>query len=512
MLIKPFPHGKGSGDSAVDYLIRNDYYGRTESPPEVIRGDPELTKDIINSIDRKWKFTSGVCSWSGEDDVTLEQQEEVMDIFERVAFAGLEPDQYDILWVRHSHVNRCELHFVIPRIELSTGNAFNAFPPGWQKDFDPLRDYENIKHGWTRPDDPQRARLFTPNNSDIMESRLTRWGKNPTKKDKDKARETINMFVLERIENGLISDRADVINILREVGLEITREGKNYLSVKDPESLEAVRLKGGVYGELWQFPKSGRANEREGGAGSGADTKDSSRELAKLERELSRINEKRAGYNRERYCRRQYEIDKVITKESSIVEHFNKKEIDNSCNQGSIDFSRDNIWGMGSGFRDNSSNREEIESPLFGRDRDFESEGSFGENKKEYIRSGVQNRSQRGLSTITGEFYNAEKSNFWQRSNFNGEILNEYERIGSNSNNYAQGNREPYGRMEESPEQQNGGIYKKVRDLLRSSEKVRRIAGRVRESFNRIRADRRKLEADIIKAEARNEQNQGFEM
>lgn len=54
-----------------------------------------------------------------------------MDDFEKLAFAGMQPDQYNILWVRHSHANHHELHFVIPRVELSTGKAFNAFPPGW---------------------------------------------------------------------------------------------------------------------------------------------------------------------------------------------------------------------------------------------------------------------------------------------------------------------------------------------------------------------------------------------
>ena len=42
-----------------------------------------------------------------------------MDDFEAVAFAGLEEDQRTNLWVRHSHAGHHELHFVIPRVELS---------------------------------------------------------------------------------------------------------------------------------------------------------------------------------------------------------------------------------------------------------------------------------------------------------------------------------------------------------------------------------------------------------
>ena len=188
MLIKAFPHGKGDGGKPVNYILRQDYHERKESPPVVLRGDPDMTRALIDSIDREWKFTAGVCSWGPEDCIAPEKEQEVMDDFEAVAFAGLTPDQYNILWVRHSHAGHHELHFVIPRMELSTGKAFNAFPPGWANDFAPLRDLENIRNGWTRPDDPERARMFAPSKADIVEARLTRWGRNPTKQEKEQAR------------------------------------------------------------------------------------------------------------------------------------------------------------------------------------------------------------------------------------------------------------------------------------------------------------------------------------
>lgn len=63
MYIKIFPHGKGTGQAAVNYLTRMDYPGRTENPPVVLRGEPELTKALIASQDRQWKFCAGVLSW-----------------------------------------------------------------------------------------------------------------------------------------------------------------------------------------------------------------------------------------------------------------------------------------------------------------------------------------------------------------------------------------------------------------------------------------------------------------
>ena len=44
------------------------------------------------------------------------------------------------------------------------------------KDFDPLRDMYNWREGWTRPDDPARFRVRTPEHADIHVARLKRWG------------------------------------------------------------------------------------------------------------------------------------------------------------------------------------------------------------------------------------------------------------------------------------------------------------------------------------------------
>ena len=128
MLIKFTGGGRGGGRSVAEYLTREE--GRGHAPPEVVRGDMDRTRDLIDSIERKWSYTHGVLSFAPEDRPT-EQQEFAMDAFERLAFAGLDREQYDITWVRHSHTEsgRTELHFVTPRMELTSGKALNIAPP-----------------------------------------------------------------------------------------------------------------------------------------------------------------------------------------------------------------------------------------------------------------------------------------------------------------------------------------------------------------------------------------------
>ena len=122
---------------------------------------------------------------------TPEQEERVMDDFEALAFAGLEADQRNILWVRHVHAGHHELHFVIPRVELASGKAFNPCPPGWQKHFDLFRDLHNHREGWARPDDPTRTRMFTPAHADLHRARLLRWGKIPKPDERAAAKEMV---------------------------------------------------------------------------------------------------------------------------------------------------------------------------------------------------------------------------------------------------------------------------------------------------------------------------------
>lgn len=300
MYIKVFPHGKGNGKSPTHYLVRLDYPNRKENPPVVLRGDVEETQKIIDSLSSQWRFTAGVLSWHPDDAVSPEKEQEIMDAFENLAFAGLEKDQCNILWVRHSHAKHHELHFVIPRVELYGGKAYNPCPPGWQKSFDVLRDYFNIKENWARPDDPNRARLYVPEQADLKNARLIRWGKTPLKKEeREQAKETLHSYIIQQIEQEKIKNRTDIIQTLQDVGLQINRQGKDYITVIEPNSKEKLRLKGAMYAE--QFDLTDRENQSQSGTGTERNRSNTQAELSKLAGELEQVIQKRTEYNRKRY-------------------------------------------------------------------------------------------------------------------------------------------------------------------------------------------------------------------
>ena len=246
MIVGFSKHGTGGGAGPVDYVTDRKREGREEFEPVTVRGDAEQTKQLIDSLDFKWKYTSGVLSFAPDEVITPEMESDIIDRFESLAFAGLENDQYNILWVRHSHAGHHELHFVTPRVELATGKSLNIKPPGERarEHFDDYRSEVNAKYGLADPADPDRAKnVSTPDHELKIAAEALRKGQ----KAPDNMRELIDGVLTQRASQGLIQSRDDVLEHVSQLGLEITRTGKNYITVSDPQSASRWRLKGGLY-------------------------------------------------------------------------------------------------------------------------------------------------------------------------------------------------------------------------------------------------------------------------
>ena len=301
MLVKFFARGKGGGRGPVEYITRKNYPGTNKlryPAPEVLKGNPVITRRLIDSVEFKHKYNSGVLSFAPEDAPTEEQIEDVIDSFERYAFAGLNKDAYNILWVKHTHTgnNRVELHFVTPRVELYTGKSLNIAPPGWHGYFKPWQTSLNISQGWARPDEPTRKRTVEPGYMALINADREAKGLEPIKD----TRQLLTEYVLSRVEAGLISDRHDIIELFKEeLGLEITRAGSDYITVLDPDTDKRYRLKGKLYEREFRPEPEITAEARpRASSNSKVDTK----ELLEVTERIKSNYQSRAEYHRERYA------------------------------------------------------------------------------------------------------------------------------------------------------------------------------------------------------------------
>lgn len=226
--IKVLPHGIGSGRRAVRYLLQAlDSRGQPRRMIKVLKGDPAMTARLIDSQHTVQRYTSLVVAWHPEDRPTEAQMRTCLDELIELMCGGLDADRLDVLAVMHDG----HFHVVMPRVDLLTGKSYNPAPPGWERAYGALRDAWNYEHNWARPDDPARARPLQPGRVPPIE-------RDP--------RILMTRSVEDALLAGEITDRAGVVRVLKAHG-EITRQGRDSVSVTLPTIVRPVRLKGPIF-------------------------------------------------------------------------------------------------------------------------------------------------------------------------------------------------------------------------------------------------------------------------
>ena len=292
--------GTGSAAAAAAYLLaERDAAGTERAGVEVLRGDPIEVARVADGLPFKYLYTSGVIAWSREDAPSRAEIERVLDEFEETAWAGLDRDRYIWSAVLHrDHDGGVHVHIFAARCDLATGRSLNIAPPGWQKTFDPLRDAFNYQHGWSRPDDPARARPYRPSpHRAYLDAETLRagWEVEPDR------RALIGEHLMGRVTEGAVKDRAGVVAALEGLGFDVPRQGRHYVTILRPETGERLRLKGGLYEADFARERFIRQEREPSGDRERADRGDDATRAADAWRDLEEKRLKRAEYHRSRY-------------------------------------------------------------------------------------------------------------------------------------------------------------------------------------------------------------------
>ncbi|MEG2268771.1 MAG: hypothetical protein RSC68_31125, partial [Acinetobacter sp.] len=120
-------------------------------------------------------------------------------------------------------------------------------------------------------------------------------------------RELVGDFLEQRIEHGFIRNRSDVVDALKELG-EVTRQGKDYISLKIDEESKAIRLKGAFYEQEFSIKsyiedRARTANDAGTSREFRAVSADHQKRAEQCREEFTRLATKRSEYNAERYQR-----------------------------------------------------------------------------------------------------------------------------------------------------------------------------------------------------------------
>ena len=242
MIVKFFTNGTGGSKGVFDYLLKD-----KEQPDgkrlgaEVLRGDIDNQALLIDSLDFKQKYTSGCLSFTETaDEVTQAEKNALMDGFEQTIRAGLDVDRVSVSWIEHRDKGRLELNFVFANVDLEHGRAFQPYVHSVDKRrVNAWKDMQNIEHGFTDPNDPANKRLMAQRD-------------NLPREIKD-ARQAITDGLQALVIEGVITNRADVVQALTSSGFEIARETDKAISIKNPAGKRNIRLTGGLYERDFNF-------------------------------------------------------------------------------------------------------------------------------------------------------------------------------------------------------------------------------------------------------------------
>lgn len=237
MIISTFKTGKGKSRGPLNYLLGKDKDNKPRDPaPTIVKGDRKLTEVLIDSNHRQYKYTSGAIAFRDTEKPTDEQINKIIRDFETAFTPGLQK-RVPILWVKHQEKGNTELHFVCPMQDAQTGKQFNICPPGEQfkQMFRDFQAFQNDKNGWEQV----RGNLF--------KAQMTELDKAVPENKEKSLKEILSKELENQAKNGKLNNRNELVDFLKKTGFEITRTGKDYLSVKHKNSLKATRLKGPAF-------------------------------------------------------------------------------------------------------------------------------------------------------------------------------------------------------------------------------------------------------------------------
>ena len=230
MLVKFFKRGNGNtrnGSSVQNYLLNEERLANQTA--QLLRGDPDLTTAIIDTLDFATTYTAGCLSFTAEEKIDELQKQRIMDSFEQTLLPSLDADQYQCYWVQHTDKGRLELNFVIANVELLRGTAMTPYNHKLDKSLvDTWKDLTNLAYGLDNPNDPRNFRNYR--RSDL----------NSSSKPKATTKKDVALVIGNIIDKGIaeqsIHNRDDVIRTIINHGYQVVDDSNPHcLKIANPD-------------------------------------------------------------------------------------------------------------------------------------------------------------------------------------------------------------------------------------------------------------------------------------
>lgn len=286
MLVKIFKNvGKGSSRGPISYLLGKDKDGKPREPAPVelnqlltSEGSKDAVAFLIDSNHRVNKYTSGVIAFRDDEKLRPTQIQEVIKDFRKTFLPRLDENNIPVLWVMHREKGNTELHFLVPKMEATTGKAFNIAPPGRQSQqlFEDFQKLQNDKLGFKQ---------VVPS---LLKAQFDTFEKG-TRKEK------ISSYLVEKVKANEIHNRTDLLRHLQHnLKWKVSRIGEDFISVIPTGKTKPIRLKGPAFTAKADYRDMLKQSSNQ-------PTKLNPDELLKIDKSLQNGIKARTSYNFKNY-------------------------------------------------------------------------------------------------------------------------------------------------------------------------------------------------------------------
>jgi len=317
MILVNFQAGKGNPKARVDYLL----FGTKKEPRDkekvdVLEGNARLFLEIAKL--NRYKTTSyNLLVSFVEDKKELEEKlkkqgKTIQDVYNEfmnlLVRAFYDDEELNIFSVGHSDTDNYHFHITIDsRNQLTDTQLYFEKTRDFEKYMRLVEKFVSLKYQVSldvKPSLRNRGRAGVKKIKQILKERGEY-----REQTRDEIKEEITNILAEQIGLGAVNSREELIDFLESIeGLEITRAGKNYITIKYGDM--KVRLKGGIYDER-RFDEIKREI-----------TSDKTRTREDISRELERVSEELKKLQQELYQR--------IEKRFRTARERAKRELENS--------------------------------------------------------------------------------------------------------------------------------------------------------------------------------------
>ncbi|MEH6595193.1 MAG: relaxase/mobilization nuclease domain-containing protein [Colwellia polaris] len=236
-MIAKFCSAKAQPRVMANYLLNDRVADHTA---QCLYGDKDIWLNKMKGFKANHPYLSFVYAFSDNDSkkLTPEIEQNVIQQFLDVYSPSIALAFLNILAVKHTDKNNDEIHILLSNMRYDS-NKMVRFSPShkgeYLKKLQLLQKKINNQYGFENPNDIKQT------NTIIDTFKMLK-----TNKEKLSCLTTL---IEEKVADNQIGSKDEIIKYLNQLGFNVNRIGKNYISIKSAEMRKNIRLKGLFYGQ-----------------------------------------------------------------------------------------------------------------------------------------------------------------------------------------------------------------------------------------------------------------------